>query len=82
MRHRTCKTYRSYSAASPRRVICTLLGSALIEVKDDKARIAWKNNDLHGRFTPLGGRSWNAPIITDGKLIVRNQKELACFDLK
>lgn len=35
-----------------------------------------------GRFKPLGGQSWNAPIVSNGKLIVRNNTELACFDLK
>jgi outer membrane protein assembly factor BamB len=37
-------------------------------------------NEL-GRFTPLGGQSWTAPIVADGKLIVRNKDALACFDL-
>lgn len=35
-----------------------------------------------GRFKPLGGQSWTAAIITDGKLIVRNKSTLACFALK
>jgi outer membrane protein assembly factor BamB len=35
-----------------------------------------------GRFTPLGGQSWTAPIVAQGRLIVRNQKAIACFDLK
>ena len=35
-----------------------------------------------GRFKPLGGQSWTAPIVANGKLIVRNTTELACFDLK
>ncbi len=35
-----------------------------------------------GRFTPLGGQSWTAPIIAQGRLIVRNLKAIACFDLK
>ena len=35
-----------------------------------------------GRFTPLGGQSWTAPIVADGKLIVRNTQALACFDLR
>lgn len=35
-----------------------------------------------GAFTPLGGRSWTAPIVAQGRLIVRNQKTLACFDLR
>jgi len=38
-------------------------------------------NEL-GRFTPLGGQSWTNPIVTDGKLIVRNKTTLACFNLK
>ncbi len=35
-----------------------------------------------GRFTPLGGQSWTAPIIANGKLITRNKAALACYDLK
>lgn len=35
-----------------------------------------------GRFTPLGGQSWVAPIVANGRLYIRNQKELACIDLK
>jgi len=35
-----------------------------------------------GRFTPVGGRSWTPPVIADGKLFIRNEKVLACFDLK
>jgi outer membrane protein assembly factor BamB len=35
-----------------------------------------------GRFTPLGGQSWTAPIVAQGRLIVRNKQALACFDLK
>ena len=35
-----------------------------------------------GRFKPLGGQSWTAPVVADGKLIVRNTKALACFKLK
>lgn len=35
-----------------------------------------------GRFKPLGGQSWTMPVISDGKLYVRNKTTLACFDLK
>ena len=35
-----------------------------------------------GRFKPLGGQSWTAPIIADGKLILRNKKVMACYELK
>jgi len=30
----------------------------------------------------LGGQSWTAPIVAEGKLIVRNLKTLACYALK
>jgi outer membrane protein assembly factor BamB len=37
-----------------------------------------------GRIKPVPTRrqAWTAPIVADGKLIVRNQKELVCLDLK
>lgn len=34
-----------------------------------------------GRIRPLGGQTWTAPILADGKLIVRNKTQLACLDL-
>ena len=38
-------------------------------------------NEL-GRIKPLSGRCWTAPIIADGKVVVRNKKTLVCLDLK
>lgn len=35
-----------------------------------------------GRIKPLGGQSWTAPIVSNGKLIVRNKTAIACIDLK
>ncbi|MHB1461947.1 MAG: PQQ-binding-like beta-propeller repeat protein [Armatimonadota bacterium] len=35
-----------------------------------------------GKFTPLGGQSWTAPVLTNGNLIVRNKSTLACFSVK
>ena len=35
-----------------------------------------------GRFKPLGGESWTAPIVADGKLYVRNHSALVCLDIK
>jgi outer membrane protein assembly factor BamB len=35
-----------------------------------------------GRIKPLGERSWTAPIVADGKLIVRNLKRLGVLSLK
>ncbi|MBM3501632.1 MAG: hypothetical protein FJX74_23510 [Armatimonadetes bacterium] len=34
-----------------------------------------------GRLRPLGGQSWTAPIVADGKLLIRNKATLACLDL-
>jgi len=35
-----------------------------------------------GRTRPLGGQSWTAPIVAQGKLILRNKSALACLELK
>jgi len=34
-----------------------------------------------GRIKPLGGQSWTAPVISGGKLFVRNRSTLVCLDL-
>jgi len=34
-----------------------------------------------GRFH-FGGKGWTPPAIADGKLFLRNEKALACFELK
>jgi outer membrane protein assembly factor BamB len=33
-------------------------------------------------FSPLSGKTWNNPALADGRLIVRNQTEMACYDLR
>ena len=33
------------------------------------------------RFSAVQGKTWNTPAIADGKLIVRNQTEMVCYDL-
>ena len=30
----------------------------------------------------VGGQSWTAPILTEGKLILRNKEVMVCLDLK
>ena len=35
-----------------------------------------------GKFMPLGGQSWTAPIVANGSLTVRNKTDIACFSLK
>ena len=33
------------------------------------------------KFSAIKGKTWNNPAIADGRLIVRNQTEMACYDL-
>ncbi|HYV07351.1 MAG TPA: PQQ-binding-like beta-propeller repeat protein [Blastocatellia bacterium] len=33
------------------------------------------------KFPALEGKTWNYPAIADGRLLVRNQTQMACFDL-
>jgi outer membrane protein assembly factor BamB len=35
-----------------------------------------------GRLKPLGGQSWTAPVVAQGRLLIRNKSALACLDLK
>ena len=34
------------------------------------------------RFSAIPGKTWNYPAITDGRLLVRNTTEMACYDLR
>jgi outer membrane protein assembly factor BamB len=34
------------------------------------------------KFSALSGKTWNNPALADGRLIVRNQTEMACYDLR
>jgi outer membrane protein assembly factor BamB len=40
-----------------------------------------EGHDERARFGALGGKTWNVPIIADGRLFVRNTTEMAAFDL-
>ena len=33
------------------------------------------------RFQAIHGKTWNHPVITRGRLLVRNAVEMACFDI-
>jgi outer membrane protein assembly factor BamB len=49
--------------------------AVLVEAKPDA---------LHevGRFQALAGKTWNHPVVTRGKLLVRNAEEAACYELR
>jgi outer membrane protein assembly factor BamB len=34
------------------------------------------------RFQAIHGKTWNHPAISDGRLLVRNSVEMACFDIR
>lgn len=34
-----------------------------------------------GRIKPLSGQCWTAPVVADGKVFVRSQKELVCLSI-
>ena len=34
------------------------------------------------RFPAISGKTWNHPVITDGRLLVRNLREMAAFDIR
>ncbi|MDP1570598.1 MAG: PQQ-binding-like beta-propeller repeat protein [Vicinamibacterales bacterium] len=39
-------------------------------------------HDERARFPVLNGKTWNHPVIDDGRLLVRNLAEMAVFDLR
>ena len=38
-----------------------------------------KRNEELGRFPALEGRTWNHPAVVNGRLYLRNAKEMACY---
>lgn len=48
---------------------------ALVEAKPAK------HNEI-ARFKAIEGKTWNHPVVSQGKLFVRNGEEIACFQLE
>jgi len=41
-----------------------------------------KSHEEIARFPAIQGKTWNLPAISDGLLLIRNNSEMACFDLR
>jgi outer membrane protein assembly factor BamB len=57
----------------------------LIQAEDgDLALVEATGEAFHelGRFPALGGHTWNCPALADGMAYVRNDRVMACFDLR
>jgi outer membrane protein assembly factor BamB len=63
-----------------------LAGDHVIVLTEDGdialVRATPERHDELARFPAIEGRTWNHPIIAGGRLIVRNLREMAAFDLR
>jgi outer membrane protein assembly factor BamB len=60
-------------------------GLLLIQAEDGELALVEAKGDAFrelGRFPALGSHTWNCPALADGKAYVRNDKEMACYDLR
>ena len=63
-----------------------LLADGHLIVLSEKGEVALVKATPEGhrelaKFPAIQGKTWNHPAISDGKLLVRNQTEMACYDL-
>jgi outer membrane protein assembly factor BamB len=63
-----------------------LAGNHLIVLTEDGelalVRATPERHDEVARFQAIEGKTWNHPVITDGRLLVRNVREMAAFDIR
>jgi outer membrane protein assembly factor BamB len=63
-----------------------LLASGCLVISSESGEIALVKADPEkyeelARFQAIEGKTWNVPAIADGRLIVRNASEMACFHI-
>ncbi|MFW6125164.1 MAG: PQQ-binding-like beta-propeller repeat protein [Pirellulales bacterium] len=59
-------------------------GFLIIQCEDGDLALVEATPEAHrelSRVAAIEGRTWNHPALADGKLLVRNDREMACFDL-
>ena len=54
----------------------------IVRARDDSCNNAPDGHDEIARFPALDGKTWNHPILVDGRLLVRNLREMAAFDIR
>jgi outer membrane protein assembly factor BamB len=63
-----------------------LAGDHLIVLTEDGEVVLVKaspeRHEELARFTAIEGKTWNHPVIADGRLLVRNLREMAAFDIR
>ena len=63
-----------------------LAGDHLVVLTEDGelvlVRATPERHDELARFQAIEGKTWNHPVISDGRLLVRNLQEMAAFDLR
>jgi len=60
-------------------------GHLIVLTEDGDLALVRARSDKHEeltRFPVLDGKTWNHPAFSDGRLLVRNLKEMAMFDLR
>jgi len=55
----------------------------IISEKGELALVEANPKDLKelGKFQAIKGKTWNHPVITGNKLLLRNDEEMACFEV-
>ena len=59
-------------------------GHLVITTEDGQVVLVRATPDQHtevARFAALTGRTWNVPAIAEGRLLVRNATDMACYNI-